>query len=270
MAKKYSKYSDELLSMYFRDIVKYPVLNQEEEKALFVRYKKKNDQNAKNRIVLCNLRFVVREARKFATHNFLLIDLVEEGTIGLIKAAEKFDPYRNIHFISYAVWWIKQAIMEALAKKANLIKIPSHILNKLSRNKYMSEFKDDRLKRLKFSLIKKNMVNILYYQNNLDSESDENFAYFIPSSKSYYPEEVAQKYYLKKQINSLLNKLSVKERTVIKMRFGIGNYPKMSLKEIARYFDLTKERIRQIQIKSLNKLKTIQKGTSLKAYLSEY
>jgi RNA polymerase primary sigma factor len=205
-------------------------------------------------------------------YNLNLMDLVAEGTIGLMKAIDKFDPGKEIHFISYAVWWIRQAIFDYLNKTHSLIYIPSNILKKIRKEDYLKGLQNDPKNRVKLTLIRNSFMKVLRFHDPVESDRDDDeFINHIPAETKFAPDKLLQKDHLRNKIGILLGSLDAKERKILEMRYGLGGFNrKMSLKEISRSFRLTKERIRQIQNKALGKLKKLYKVHNLSTFLTEH
>jgi RNA polymerase primary sigma factor len=262
--------TDDVAALFYKDVMKHDLLTREEELALFKRYRKYNDQQAKDRIILSNLRFVIQEARRFpAALTANLMDIIEDGIIGLMRALERFDLKKKVHFITYAVWWIRQAIFESLNRTYSFIRLPNNILNRLRNDRFEEEFKNDDRRRARFYLIRNNFLQPVHYNAKFrdDADNDE-YLSFIPASSESTPENVAEKGFIRAGVNRLLSSLSDKEKTVLQMRFGIGGHPRKSLREIADFFHLTKERIRQIQKKGLSRLKGLSRIEEYRTLLS--
>ena len=253
-------FKSETFLLFFRDIVKYEVLSRKEEEKYFKKYVKTHDIRIKNKIILSNLRFVFQEAAKFQWSEMTLLDLIEEGIIGLMKAIDKFNPEKKIRFISYAVWWIRQSIWEAIYNKGYNVKIPASI-----RKKSFDENLTDKQKNL--NLLFQNLMNIIHYEKETGEDSLKSILSFLPSSSDLSPDIIQEKISLSQNINKILDKLTRKERIIIKMRYGLDPYEKQSLQDIAQFLDLTKERVRQIQNHALIKLKSNPITFSLRSYL---
>lgn len=254
------EFKSETFLLFFRDIVKYEVLSRKDEQILFKKYFKTNDIRIKNKIILSNLRFVFQEAAKFQWSEMTLLDLIEEGIIGLMKAIDKFNPDKKIRFISYAVWWIRQSIWDAIYSKGYIVKIPASI-----RKRSFDENLTDKQKNL--NLLFQNLMNIIHYEKKTGEDSLKSLLSFLPASSDFSPDMIEEKISLSKNINKILDTLTRKERIIIKMRYGLDPYKKNSLQDIALFLDVTKERVRQIQNQALVKLKTNPITFSLRSYL---
>lgn len=268
------------LNTYIREIEKVPLLSKEEEYELALKAKN-GDINARNRIVEANSRFVISVAKKYQNRGIPLEDLISEGNVGLIMAIDKFEPEKGFHFISYAVWWIRQSILKALSDKARLIRLPVnkcndlakiyHSKNKLEEQGLNSEIEDIALD---CGLSYEDVADILNYSKELVSldapvnvEEDSFVGDFIESSE-IGPEASAIETSLTEAIDFALNSFSDKEKDIIERRYGLKNKKPLSLQEVGDIYGLTKERIRQIEKKVLGKLQEDQNICDLKAYLA--
>lgn len=269
------------LSMYLKEIDRIPLLSREEEYDL-ARKASKGDENARNRLVEANLRFVISVAKQFQNRGIPLSDLINEGNIGLMTAVEKFDPDKGYHFISYAVWWIRQAIMKALSDKVRMIRLPMNknadLVNmQRARNKIEQETGEmasmEDLSRMT-NLDEDSLSNLMSYSSDVSSldapiagSEDSSFGDFIESEEPL-PEEYMENEDLKASINKALEKLSPKERAIIELRFGLNNQHPMSLKDIGELYQLTKERIRQIEKKVISSLSKDKDFEDLKVFIA--
>jgi len=267
--------------VYLRDIGKIRLLNYTEEQVLALQIKKGNE-NAKRKLIEANLRLVVSVAKKYLDKGLLFLDLVQEGNLGLIRAAEKFDPSRGFKFSTYATWWIRQGITRALADKARTIRKPVHIItqiyklysilgklrDKLGREPESREIAEE----MNISIEKvEELLEISQEPLSLDEpygeDRDEFFWNFIKDDTVEDPNERAVNSELKKQIISILDTLEDREKRIIKQRYGLQNGQPMTLLEVGRNFHLTRERIRQIENNALDKLRHPSRSNSLKDFL---
>ncbi|MCR4742806.1 MAG: RNA polymerase sigma factor RpoD/SigA [Treponema sp.] len=263
------KYEDEVLSMYLKEINKIPLLTREEETELAVKAKN-GDQAAKNKIVNSNLRFVVNVAKKYQNHGIDLVDLISEGNIGLLVAIKKFDVSKGYHFISYAVWWIRQSILKAICEKSRAIRLPLNRANELVQiehakkiigsNKTEQEEYEEIAAMLNMEASHvREMVNIAKDMVSLDAkvnngEDNTSIADFQEDKLYGRPEDKAIDNSMADDIEKVLDTLRPTEAKVIRMRYGLNNTKPMSLKEVGDKCDLTKERIRQIEKHAIQRL----------------
>lgn len=268
---------DYLLRAYLQDVKRIPLLSREEELEL-AKKAKDGDEKAKEKLVSSNLRFVVSVAKQYQNQGLSLMDLIAEGNIGLIKAVERFDPDTGNHFISYAVWWIRQSIMKALSEKSRTIRLP---LNQISTLFAVEKAEGSLFNQGENISVKKiaemlnisdekvsNVINAASEIQSLDMPlSDNAFFQDIIPDNSETPLDMALKMDIKDIINTALSTLSEKEQKIIKMRYGLINGKEMSLLEIGKRFNLTKERIRQIEKRAMQKIMNCQK---LSKFYQEY
>ncbi len=263
---------NEVLSIYLAEINRIPLISHEEEYELALRARK-GDKAARERLLNANLRFVVSVAKKFRGQGLPLSDLINEGNIGLITALDKFEPEKGYHFISYAVWWIRQSIMKAISEKGRTVRLPLNRANELMQiQKAQKSLIHDRetadpsieeiaeVTGLDSSLVS-DLLTISQDIVSIDSpvkkgeESDTALGEFI-EDESDGPEKQVIDSALREEVRALLTRLSDKERDIIELRYGLGGEKPMSLKEIGVKYSLTKERIRQIEKRALEKLRT--------------
>ncbi|HCL56223.1 MAG TPA: RNA polymerase subunit sigma [Spirochaetia bacterium] len=272
------------IAKYLKEIDKIHLLTRDEELNLSKRAAE-GDMDSKNKLIQANLRFVVNIAKKYQKRGLPLIDLISEGNLGLITAAEKFDYTRGYHFISYAVWWIKQSILKALSEKTRLIRLPLNRANQLmqiERLRKESDFDekedfttDEISKKIKIS--KESVQDILNASKDyvsleipvIQDKRERVLAELLKDTSIPKPENTIVHNSLKEAISKVLNTLSEKEREVIKYRYGLDDYKALSLKQIGEKFNLTKERIRQIEKKAIKKLQTYSRQEVLRPFLSE-
>ncbi|MCH3921045.1 MAG: RNA polymerase sigma factor RpoD/SigA [Sphaerochaeta sp.] len=271
-----------LLSLYLKEINRIPLLTQEEEYNLAVRAKQ-GDEIARKKLIEANLRFVVNVAKKYQNQGIPLNDLIDEGNIGLMTAVEKFEPSMGYHFISYAVWWIRQSIVKALCEKSRAVRLPLNRTNELMQIKKaqknlmheygreantaeigeMTGLDPDLVKNL--LSISRDMVSLDSPMTNGGKGSQSTFGDFVEDD-SPSPEDRLMESSLKEDIQKVLGTLTDKERDVIELRFGLNGRAPMSLKEIGELYSLTKERIRQIEKKALEKLQNPARSRMLESY----
>lgn len=271
------------LSYYLNEISKIPLLTRGEEEDLA--YKAKNgDKTAREKLIRANLRFVVTVAKKYRNQGIPLSDLINEGNMGLITAIEKFEVERGYHFISYAVWWIRQAILKAICERSRTIRLPLNRANELvqiEKKKRNLEIENNReatpqeiAKELSMDEeLVKHLLNISKDTISLetpvydDKKSSSNISDFITDDKYISPEKNVEKKALNEIINNVLETLTEKEKQIIEYRYGLNGNNSMSLKEIGKKYSLTKERIRQIEKKALSRLKHSSRSEKLKTFI---
>ena len=269
------------LDKYLQDICSEELLTPEQEVQLAQRIKQ-GDQAALERLTKANLRFVVSVAKQYQNQGLSLPDLINEGNVGLIKAAKRFDETRGFKFISYAVWWIRQSILQAIAENSRIVRLPSNqlgALNKITKEiarleqqlerphseeelAEMLDIPEDKIKAI--MAIRGRHVSI---DAPLASDEDVNFVDVLPNEDTPPTDSKLMQESLSQEIERSLSTLTEYEREVIKMYFGIGMPHPLSLDEIAMKFNLTRERVRQIKEKGIKRLKTSSKSKHLKAYL---
>ncbi len=277
-----SELADDSVRMYLREIGRIPLLTWDEEVELAKKIAK-GDKMAKDRLVNANARLVVSIAKRYIGRGLDLLDLIQEGNTGLIRAVEKFDYTRGYKFSTYATWWIRQAITRAIADQARTIRIPVHMvetINKLIRTerKLVQELGREPLpeeiavemgieveKVNHIMKIKQEPVSI---EAPIGEEEDSRLADFIEDKDSVTPDEAATYQLLKEHINEVLELLTPREQRILKMRFGLDSGRSHTLEETGQEFGVTRERIRQIESKALLKLKKHRDSKKLKDYLS--
>jgi len=278
------KSDDNIISLYLKDINAIPLLTREEENELAVRAAQ-GDKLAKDKIVTANLRFVVNVAKKYQNHGLDLLDLVSEGNIGLLTAIERFDVTKGFHFISYAVWWIRQAILKSICEKSRMIRLPLNRANELvqiekarktitgnqSDEEELMEIAD--MLNMETSHVR-DMINISRDMVSLDAQlrpgdsESASIGNFMEDSRYANPEEAAIANNMQQEIDTVLETLTEKEAEVIRYRFGLNGKQLMSLKEVGDVFHLTKERIRQIEKKAIRRLQHPSRSSRLEAFVA--
>ena len=273
-----------VLELYLKDINKVPLLTREEETSLAIEAAKGN-KAAKNKIVNANLRFVVNIAKKYQNHGLDLTDLISEGNIGLLVAIDRFDVTKGYHFISYAVWWIRQSILKAICEKSRSIRLPLNRANELVRieharksivgNKTIEQELTEVAEMLNMDKDHvREMINISREMVSLDAElnTPENdktsVGDFIEDTQSEKPEDKVVNDSLKEEINNVLHTLKPNEENVLRLRFGLNGEKPMSLKEVGDVCNLTKERIRQIEKHAILRMQHVTRARRLESYVS--
>ncbi|MCR5445884.1 MAG: RNA polymerase sigma factor RpoD/SigA [Bacteroidales bacterium] len=269
------------LDKYLQDICSEELLTPEQEVQLAQRIKQ-GDQQALERLTKANLRFVVSVAKQYQNQGLSLPDLINEGNVGLIKAAKRFDETRGFKFISYAVWWIRQSILQAIAENSRIVRLPSNQLGALNKLKKEISKLEQQLERPPSEEELAEMLDIpedkikaimgisgrhVSIDAPLASDEDVNFVDVLPNEDTPPTDSKLMQESLSQEIERCLSTLTEIEREVIKMYFGIGVPHPLSLDEIAMKFNLTRERVRQIKEKGIKRLKTSSKSKHLKAYL---
>ena len=281
----YSDAYDDSLSdpvrMYLREIGATPLLTAEEEVELAKRIEA-GDADAKKQLISANLRLVVSLARHYVGRGMQLLDLIQEGNLGLIKAAEKFDYRRGYKFSTYATWWIRQAITRAIADQARTIRIPVHMVEHVNRlmrvrRELTQELTRDPTteeiaQRMNLSVKRvEELICLTSEPRSIDApvgeEEDSRFGDFIADETSQSPEEAASMSMMKEQLSSVLDTLTPREQQVLILRFGLDDGRLRTLEEVGAYFNVTRERIRQIEAKALRKLRHPSRGRLLSGYL---
>lgn len=272
---------DDPVRMYLKEIGKVPLLSANEEIDL-AKKMQDGDEEAKKRLAEANLRLVVSIAKRYVGRGMLFLDLIQEGNLGLIKAVEKFDYTKGFKFSTYATWWIRQAITRAIADQARTIRIPVHMvetINKLIRIKRQLlqelgrdatpeeialEMEMDADKVREILKIAQEPVSL---ETPIGEEEDSHLGDFIPDDEVQAPSDVATFTLLKEQLSSVLHTLTDREQKVLRLRFGLDDGRARTLEEVGKEFDVTRERIRQIEAKALRKLRHPSRSKKLKDYL---
>ena len=267
--------------MYLKEIGKVPLLSAEEEIDL-ARRMSEGDESAKKRLAEANLRLVVSIAKRYVGRGMLFLDLIQEGNLGLIKAVEKFDYQKGFKFSTYATWWIRQAITRAIADQARTIRIPVHMvetINKLIRvsRQLLQELGREPLpeeiaKELDMPVdrvreILKISQEPVSLETPIGEEEDSHLGDFIQDDNVPVPAEAAAATLLKEQLNEVLDTLTDREQKVLRLRFGMNDGRARTLEEVGKEFDVTRERIRQIEAKALRKLRHPSRSRKLTDYL---
>ena len=280
----YDDISDDSVRLHLREIGKIPLLSAEEELELAQRVVQ-GDRKAKDKMAEANMRLVVSIAKRYSGRGLDLLDLIQEGHTGLLRAVEKFDPDKGFKFSTYATWWIRQAITRAIADQARTIRIPVHMvetINKLLRTQRRMTQELNREptieelarelemepEKVEYVMKIKQDISSLDAGVGRDGEDEDSvLGDFIEDEDSATPEESAASQLLKEQVQSVLSTLSEREQKIIKMRFGLDNGKSHTLEEVGQEFAVTRERIRQIEAKALAKLRKHKDAKKLYEYL---
>ena len=273
--------TDDPVRMYLKEIGKVPLLTAEEEKDLAIRIEH-GDEEAKKKLCESNLRLVVSIAKKYLNRGLSFLDLIQEGNLGLIKAVDKFDYTKGYKFSTYATWWIRQAITRSIADQARTIRIPVHMvetINKLIRvsRQLLQEYgreptSEEIAAEMGISVekvreIKKISQDPVSLETPIGEEEDSHLGDFIPDDEVQAPVDAAASSMLKEQLMEVLDTLSEREKKVLMLRFGLEDGRPRTLEEVGKEFNVTRERIRQIEAKALRKLRHPSRSKKLRDYL---
>ena len=272
---------DDPVRMYLKEIGRIPLLSIEEETELAKRMAE-GDEEAKHKLEEANLRLVVSVAKRYVGRGMQLLDLIQEGNLGLIKAVDKFDYRKGCKLSTYATWWIRQAITRAIADQARTIRIPVHMvetINKLVRvNRQLlqelgREPRHDEIAKAmgvseeKVREIIKIAQDPVSLETPIGEEEDSHLGDFIADDDAPAPDSMATQAMLKKQLNDVLATLTPREEKVLRLRFGLDDGRTRTLEDVGKEFNVTRERIRQIEAKALRKLRHPSRSKRLKDYL---
>jgi len=270
--------STDALQLFLKDIGKVELLTAAQEVELAKRIER-GDMDAKRQMVEANLRLVVSIAKRYRNQGLPFLDLIQEGTIGLVRAAEKFDHRKGFKFSTYATWWIRQAVARALADKARTIRMPVHVVEKL--NKIVRVERDLRarlgreplaeevgrelgLSADEVDLIRRNAQTPVSLEKPVGDEDESEFGHFLTDENQPLPDEAAEENMRKEALFKILDSLSARERRVLELRYGLdGEHPR-TLDEVGRTFNVTRERIRQIENQCLKKLRAMAGSNALR------
>lgn len=267
------------INRYFQEINKYPMITAEDEVALSKRIRN-GDTEALNKLVVANLRFVISVAKKYQNQGLSFSDLINEGNVGLVKAAKKFDETRGFKFISYAVWWIRQSMIQAISEQTRIVRLPANRLTSIQKitraipyleQEFEREPTDDEIaSHLDLTDEEVNQANHMKkgqvsFDKPLSQDNDSEFSLYdlIQTGDIPAPDNNIMQESVATDINRALEKLSKREASVLTMSFGLGNTPVYSQNDIALKYDMSSERIRQIRNEGLSKLKTLLNGNNV-------
>ncbi|MGN0487084.1 MAG: RNA polymerase sigma factor RpoD [Acutalibacteraceae bacterium] len=269
---------DDPVKVYLKDIGRVPLLTPEEEIDLAIRIEN-NDKEAKEILTKANLRLVVSIAKKYVGRGMMFLDLIQEGNLGLIKAVDKFDHTKGFKFSTYATWWIRQSITRAIADQGRTIRIPVHMVETINKVKKASNMllhrdgkeptPEDIADELGLSVDKiREILRISQEPVSLETpigeEEDSHLGDFIPDEDALSPADAAAMTFLKTKVNEVLETLTPREAEVLRLRFGLGEGTPQTLEEVGKAFNVTRERIRQIEAKALRKLRHPSRSKHLK------
>ncbi|HPE68472.1 MAG TPA: RNA polymerase sigma factor RpoD [Thermotogota bacterium] len=277
-----SSFNKDGVKMYLKEIGRIPLLTPTQERTL-ARKAQKGDEKAKQRLVVANLRLVVSIAKRYIGRGLSFLDLIQEGNIGLLKAVEKFDWKKGYKFSTYATWWIRQAITRAIADQARTIRVPVHMVETINKiNKIRREFLQEygsypttvELAQMtgktpeKIEEILQADKETVSLESPVGGDEDSSVGDFVADSETINPEESAMLMLLRDEINEVLNTLGPREATVLKMRYGLIDGRQKTLEEVGKYLNVTRERVRQIEVKALRKLRHPTRSKHLKTLMN--
>ena len=272
---------DDPVRMYLKEIGKVPLLSGEREMEL-ARLMEEGDEKAKDELVEANLRLVVSIAKRYVGKGMSFLDLIQEGKLGLMKAVEKFDYRKGYKFSTYATWWIRQSITRAIADQARTIRIPVHMVEtihkvaRVTRQLVQENGRDPSAEEIakamkmspeKVREIMKIALDPVSLETPIGEEEDSHLGDFIEDSDSPAPQEAVASMMMREQLNEVLRTLTPREEQVLKLRFGLDDGRTRTLEEVGQVFNITRERIRQIEAKALRKLRHPSRSKRLKDYL---
>ena len=273
---------DEPIKMYLREIGQIPLLTYEEEIALAQKVLE-NDEEAKQKLIESNLRLVVSIAKKHTNRGLKMLDLIQEGNMGLMKAVEKFEYEKGFKFSTYATWWIRQAITRAIADQGRTIRIPVHMIETINKIKKESRIilqetgkeatAEELAKKLEIPVDKvKSILEMnqdpISLETPVGSEEDSELGDFVEDDKFLNPYDATTRVLLKEQLDGVLKTLSEREEMVLRYRYGLDDGSPKTLEEVGKIFNVTRERIRQIEVKALRKLRHPSRRKKLEDYRS--
>ena len=270
--------STDTLQLFLKDIGKVPLLTAAQEVELAKRIER-GDHSAKQAMVEANLRLVVSIAKRYRNQGLPFLDLIQEGTIGLVRAAEKFDHRKGFKFSTYATWWIRQAVARALADKARTIRMPVHVVEKLNKigrieRKLLGELgREPTIEEVALELeldpvevehIKRSAQAPISLEKPVGDEEESEFGHFLADESAPAPDEAAETQLRKETLTRVLQTLSLRERRVLEMRYGLDGQHPRTLDEVGRTFNVTRERVRQIENQCLKKLQALAETQKLR------
>jgi RNA polymerase primary sigma factor len=273
-----SDISTDSLQLFLKDIGKVPLLTAAQEVELSKRIER-GDHRAKQQMVEANLRLVVSIAKNYRNQGLPFLDLIQEGTIGLVRAAEKFDYRKGFKFSTYATWWIRQAVARALADKARTIRMPVHVVAKLNQigrveRKLLAELGHDPsaeeiareldIDREEVEQIRRSAQAPISLEKPVGDEEESEFGHFLADQSAAAPDEAAETTLRKETLKRILCALSPRERRVLELRYGLDGQHPRTLDEVGRTFNVTRERVRQIENQSLKKLQALAESQKLR------
>ena len=273
--------TEDPVRMYLKEIGTVPLLTAEEEYALAMK-KQEGDEYAKQRLIEANLRLVVSIAKRYTGRGMSFLDLVQEGNLGLIKGVEKFDPEKGFKLSTYATWWIRQSVTRALADQARTIRVPVHMvetinkMSKMQRKLTLELGYEPSVKELAehLDMTEEKVQEIMQIarepaslETPIGEEDDSNLGDFVADANVLSPEGNVESVMLREHIDSLLDDLKERERQVIVLRFGLEDGHPRTLEEVGREFNVTRERIRQIEAKALRKLRNPVRSKRIRDFL---
>ncbi len=277
-------FADDSVRLYLREIGKIPLLSQDEEQELAQKVVE-GDKKAKDKMVEANMRLVVSIAKRYSGRGLDLLDLIQEGNTGLLRAVEKFDPEKGFKFSTYATWWIRQAITRAIADQARTIRIPVHMvetinkvlrttrkltqeLNREPTTEEIAKELDMEADKIEYVMrIKQDIASLDASVGRDGDDEDSVLGDFVEDEERASPEDSAATQILKEQLAAIISTLSEREQKIVRMRFGIGGERSHTLEEVGAEFSVTRERIRQIEAKALSKLRKHKDTKKLHEYL---
>jgi RNA polymerase primary sigma factor len=281
IAKQVTNRESKSLDKYLQDISKIDLITAEEEVELAQKIKKGN-QRALEKLVNANLRFVVSVAKQYQNQGLTLPDLINEGNFGLVKAAQRFDETRGFKFISYAVWWIRQSILQALAEQSRVVRLPLNKIGSINKINKTFSYLEQAHERppsaeeiaeelgLSVSEVKQSLKNAgkhISMDAPFAEGEDSNLYDVISASETPMPDTELVKESIREEIGRVLDTLSEREADVVKLYYGIGQSSTMTLDEIGNTFDLTRERVRQIREKAIRKLRKSAKSDLIQSFI---